>query len=352
MVLPLVVAGIGAGAALIGAVAQAINSAKTTRAEKKANDQTTEAENAEIQRLEQLASQIERPDFSVEEINPALIDTVFKYSPESIPFVAEENPTIVEKSPVAQQSHQAQMGALGRFEELAQTGEDAQLIAAREGAEREQMQALSRAQAERDAMSQRRGLGMGSGAQLALGQADLTASAQTQQMMTEQAAADAALRRMQATQQAASLGGQITGQELALTGQNVDIINAFNQRQAMRQQDVMGQNVDTRNQAQLLASQNAQDVAQQNAIIQNQMAQQNRTAQMQAAQQQWGADRDIYGAQADVIGTRLDQAGRQGQREVQGIGRRAERTGRTISGISQAVGGAASGVGGFLGGGS
>jgi len=352
MVLPLVVAGIGAGTALIGAVAQAINNAKTTRAEKKANEQTTEAENAEIQRLEQLASQIERPDFSVEEINPALIDTVFKYSPESIPFVAEENPQIVEKSPVAQQSQQAQMGALGRFEELAQTGEDAQLIAAREGAEREQMQALSRAQAERDAMSQRRGLGMGSGAQLALGQADLTASAQTQQAMNERAAADAALRRLQATQQAASLGGQITGQELALAGQNVDIINTFNQRQAMRQQDVMGQNVDTRNQAQLLAAQNAQDVAQQNAIIQNQMAQQNRAAQMQAAQQQWGADRDIYGAQADVIGTRYDQAGRQGQREMQGIGRRAERTGRTISGLSQAVGGAASGVGGVLGGGS
>ena len=348
MVLPLVVAGIGAGGALIGAVAQAINNAKTTAAEKEANAQTTEKENAEIQRLEQLAAQIEKPDFSVEDIDPTLIDMVFEYSPESIPFVAEENPTVVEKSPVAQQAQQAQMGALGRFEELAQTGQDAQLIAAREGAEREQMQALSRAQAERDAMSQRRGLGMGSGAQLALGQADLTASAQNQQMMNEQAAADAALRRVQATQQAASLGGQITGQELALAGDNAGIINAFNQRQAMREQDVMGQNVDARNQAQLLAAKTAQDVATRNAMIENEMAEKNRAAEMKAAQQQWEADKDVYGAEADVIGTSLGQASKEGDRKQKEIKNKAERTGRTISGASKAVGGAASGIGDVL----
>jgi len=351
MVLPLAaVAGIGVGSALIGAVGQAINNVRTSKKEKEINGQATDLENQELARLDQLASQIERPDFSVEELNPALIDTVFKYSPESIPFVAEENPQIVEKSPLAQQSQQAQMGALGRFEELAQTGEDAQLIAAREGAERESMEALSRAQAEREAMSQRRGLGLGSGAQLALQQADLTATAQRQQEMNEQAASDAALRRMQATQQAASLGGQITGQELGLASENTGIINAFNQRQAMRQQNVAGQNVDARNQAQMQAAQNAQNIAAQNAAIQNQMSQQNRMAQMQAAQQQWNADKDIYGAQAGVSGARLGTVGRQADRAMEGLSNRSGRTARTISGISQAVGSGAKGLGSMMGG--
>lgn len=345
MVLPLVIAGIGAGTAFISAVGQAINVAKADKADKEANQQTAEKENAEIARLEQLASQLEKPDFSVEDIDPTLIDTVFKYSPESIPFVAEENPQIVEKSPVAQQSQQAQMGALGRFEELAQTGEDAQLIAAREGAEREQMQALSRAQAERDAMSQRRGLGMGSGAQLALGQADLTASAQTQQAMNEQAAADAALRRFQANQQAGSLGGQITGQELSLAGDNADIINAFNQRQAMRQQDVLSENVAERNKAELLAAQNAQEIAAENARIQNETASENRDAEMRAKQQQWNAEKGMYETQAGVSEAKLDTTGNQAERERRAREKKAEGVGKSIAGLGKAIGGGASGIG-------
>lgn len=329
MAVPLIAAaGVGIVSALGGAVAQAINNARTSKAEKQ-----------EIEKLERLAKEIEKPNFSVENIEPSLIDSVFEYNPESVPFIAEVAPQIVEKSPVAQQAQQAQMGALGRFEELAQTGEDAQLIAAREGAERESMEALSRAQAEREAMSQRRGLGLGSGAQLALQQADLSATAQRQQEMNEQAAADAALRRMQASQTAASLGGQITGQELALAGQNVGIINAFNQRQAMREQGIAAQNIAAQNAAQLMAAQQQQDLAAQNAAIQNQLAEQNRQAQMQAKQQQFGAEMDIYGARAGLGRERMGQVGRQ-----------SERTARTISGVSQAVGGAAKGIGSMMGG--
>lgn len=329
MAVPLIAAaGVGIVSALGGAVAQAINNARTSKAEKQ-----------EIEKLERLAQEIEKPDFSVENIEPNLIDSVFEYNPESVPFIQEVAPQIVEKSTVAQQAQQAQMGALGRFEELAQTGEDAQLIAAREGAERESMEALSRAQAEREAMSQRRGLGLGSGAQLALQQADLSATAQRQQEMNEQAASDAALRRMQASQTAASLGGQITGQELALAGQNTGIINAFNQRQAMRQQDIAAQNVAAQNQAQLMAAQQQQDLAARNAQIQNQMAQQNRQAQMQAKQQDFGAEMDIYGARAGLGRDRMGQVGRQ-----------SERTARTISGVSQAIGGAAKGIGSMMGG--
>lgn len=323
MAIPLIAAaGVGIASALGGAVAQAINNARTSKAER-----------AEIKKLEELAKQIEKPNFSVENLDPKLIDSVFEYNPESIPFVAEIAPSVVEKSPVAMQAQQAQMGALNRFEQLAETGEDAQLIAAREGAERESMEALSRAQAEREAMSQRRGLGLGSGAQLALQQADLSATAQRQQEMNEQAAADAALRRMQASQQAASLGGQMTGQELALAGQNVGIINAFNQRQAMRQQDVMGQNVGERNQAQLLLAQQQQEAANKNAQIQNEMNRYNQEAQQKARQRQFGAELDVYGVQRGVGQDRMGQ-----------IGRQSERVARTISGVSSAIGGAGKAV--------
>ena len=331
-------AGIAGVSSLIGAVLQARNNAKASGAEKK-----------EIDRLDELASQIERPDFSVEEIGaiePQLADLVFSYNPESIPFIQEIAPQVVEKSPVAQQAQQAQLGALGRFEELATTGEDASLIAAREGAERESMEALSRAQAERETMAQRRGLGLGSGTQLALQQADLTATAQRQQEMNEKAAADAALRRMQASQQAASLGGQMTGQELALAGQNVDIINAFNQRQAMREQQVAQQNVMNKNEEALLAAQQAQTLENENVRRQNEAARfnvgtqrGNLQARQQAKQQDFDAQMRQYGARQNVGMARLGQ-----------VGRAAERTGRTISGITQTVGSAAKGLGGIIGG--
>lgn len=305
-------------AGLGGAIAQAINNAKTTKAEKK-----------EIAKLEKLAKEVQKPDFSIESLDPTLVDVVFEYNPESIPFVAEIAPSVVEKSPVAMQAQTAQLGALERFEQLAETGEDAQLIAAREGAERESMEALSRAQAEREAMAQRRGLGLGSGAQMALQQADLTATAQRQQAMNEQAAADAALRRFQASQAAGALGGQAFGQEIDLAAGNVGIINAFNQRQAMREQDVMGKNVGARNQAQLLTAQQQQEAANRNAQIQNEMARYNQEAQQRARQRQFGADLDVYGVQSGVGQDRMGQ-----------IGRQSERVARTISGVSSAIGGA------------
>jgi len=310
---------VGGVAALGGAIAQAINNAKASKAEAK-----------EIKKLEKLANDIKDPDFSVDNIDPVLIDNVFEYNPESIPFIQEKIPQLVEKSQVAQGALNQQMGALDRFEELAQTGEDAQLIAAREGAEREQMQSLSRAQAERDAMSQRRGLGMGSGAQLALGQADLTASAQTQQMMNEQAAADAALRRFQANQQVGSLGGQLYGQEVDLATRNTGITNAYNQRMAERQQNLATQNTSNTNQANLLAAQNAQNIATQNAQQQNNTNKFNTGNQMQAKRDDWSATMNKYGAKANVGNIRYGQ-----------IGKSAQRTASTIAGASQGVGGAA-----------
>ncbi|MCW9097170.1 MAG: hypothetical protein OQJ93_07255 [Ignavibacteriaceae bacterium] len=324
----LVGAGVGIVSGLAGAIAQALNNAKTNKAEAQ-----------EIAKLEKLSQEIQKPDFSVENLDPTLVESVFEYNPESVPFIQEIAPQIVEKSPIAQQSQGAQLGALDRFEQLAETGEDSQLIAAREGAERESMEALSRAQAEREAMSQRRGLGLGSGAQMALQQADLTGTAQRQQEMNENAAADAALRRMQANQQAGSLGSQITGQELGLASENTGIINAFNQRQALREQGVVGQNVQNQNQAQLMATQNQQDLAARNAALQNQAAQQNRIAQMQSKAQDFNAEMDIYGAKSGVGRERMGQ-----------VGRSSDRTARTISGVSQSVGSAGKGLGSVMGG--
>lgn len=310
---------VGGVAALGGAIAQAINNAKASKAEAK-----------EIKKLEKLANDIKKPDFSVDDIDPVLIDNVFEYNPESIPFIQEKIPQLVEKSQFAQGSLDQQMGALDRFEQLSQTGQDAQLIAAREGAEREQMQALSRAQAERDAMSQRRGLGLGSGSQFALGQADLTATAQNQQMMNEQAASDAALRRFQANQQVGALGGQIYGQEVDLATRNAGITNAYNQRMAEREQNIANQNTTNTNQANLLAAQNTQNIESQNAQQKNMTNQYNTGNQMQTKRDDWSATMGQYGAKANVGGMRYDQ-----------VGKAAQRTANTIGGAVGGVTGAA-----------
>lgn len=312
----LIVAG---GSAIIGGISSAITNAKANKASAR-----------EVAKLEEIAAKVQRPDFDINSLEAPELDLVFNYSPESIPLIQEKNPQLVQKSPLAQNYLSSQEGALSRFEQLAETGEDAGLIAAREGAERETMETLSRAQAERESMAQRRGLGLGSGASLALQQADVANTAERQQMMNEAAAADAALRRFQANQAVGSLGSQLYGQEMNEQATNVGMMNAYNQRMADRAQNVATQNVGARNQADLLRAQERQRIADFNQQSQYANELQKRQFQQQDYQNQLSqAQTQMSPGQA-----RLGQVDKSAQRTQQTTG------GLTSAGIS---------IGGLLG---
>lgn len=310
---------IAAGAALIGVVGQAFVNAKTSK-----------ASSSELNRLRRLQEQIEQPNFDVSEITPEDLEVVYNYEPEAIQIIEEAAPQLIEKSQLAQQGTDAQLSALERFGQLAETGEDAQTLAERGAARREAEEGFSRASEVRDAQSQRRGLGLGSGAQMALSQADQSSLAQQQQVANEQAAADAALRRMQASQMQAGLGGALTNQEINLAGQNANFINSYNARAADRAQGVESQNVGARNQA-----------SQQQALLTNQAQQENTRQRNQAAQAQQDRQNELaqrrFQNQAQLFGQQQGLSDRaQGNIDAAGA-----RTAATISAGTQAIGGIA-----------
>lgn len=286
----------------------------------KKNAEASKASQNEIDELKTISQRVQNPDFDINSLTPAQLDLVFSYNPESIPFIQDIAPQLVEESSVAKGFLDSQMGALSRFESLAETGEDAGLIAAREGAEREAMQTLSRAQAERDAVAQRRGIGLGSGASLALQQADVLGTAERQQAINEQAAADAALRRFQANQAGGSLAGQLYGQEMNRVASNADITNAFNARMGERRQNLASQNVTAQNQATLLREQEKQRISDFNA----QKEYENELKKRELQQQQY---------QNELSTAQLQMQPRQAA--LGNIEESAERTGRTIAGATK-----------------
>lgn len=308
---------IAISAAVIGVVAQAFNNAKTSKAEKK-----------EVKKLEDLQAKIQKPNFDFSEITPEDLQVVYNYNPEAAQVIEEAAPQLVEKSQIAQQGTQAQISALERFGKMAETGEDDITQAERARARREAEEGFSRASEVREAQAQRRGLGLGSGAQFALSQADQSSLAQQQQVANEQAAADAALRRMQASQMQAGVGGQLTSQELSLAGQNAAFVNAFNQRAADRAQGVEMSNVDSRNQSARERALLQNQAQQQSTVQRNEAKRLNQQQQNQLRQQQFQNESQLFGQQSGISQMRQNQ-----------IGQASARTANTISGTTKAVGG-------------
>lgn len=320
------------GAQAAGGLVEGITGLAGLVFQAKNNAEMSEAEASEVAKLEELQKKIESPDFDTSMLAPEELELVYNYEPEAAQFIEEAYPDLIEKSEEAKQGTSAQLSALERFGQMAETGEDAGLIAAREGAEREAMQSISRAQAERESQGMRRGLGLGSGAQLALQQADISSLANQQQMANEQAAADAALRRMDATGRQAQVGSALTGQELDLAGRNADFINAYNARQAQRQQALEMANVAEQN-----AAAQERERMRQNLRTQSQEATQaervrQQEAQNEAAQRGFQNQSSLYGQQAGIT-----------DRKLGNIGARGERTARTISGATKAAGAVLSG---------
>lgn len=274
MIAPLIIAaGVAATAQLASAGMQWLNSRDAQRASER-----------ERERVRALIDAVQDPQFDMRNINPESLSVLQKYVPETAPYIQEVAPQVVQaQSAGAVAGRQAQLDALGKYRQLMDQGYDPQtaieMARAQRGMASEAASARQTAQLE----AQRRGLGGG----LSMLQAGAGAQAQDRMaQMQQQALADAAQRRLQATGLYGAMGGQIRGEDVNLERGNIDIINAYNQRMAQAQQNWANAGADIRNQAQLYNVKEAQRVdeankqARYNAALQQQ-GQRNTIAQQQ-----------------------------------------------------------------------
>lgn len=260
-----------AAVALVSGVVQAWNSEKTRKDNKGRMN--------EIRRLfeaivppEYDLSLNDPPDYILEKLGdagldmskltPELFKSVGKYAPEAAPYVAEANPTLVERSSLGKEGLQAQIDALRQYKEIAKGNDpafraklDQAMTAAQQNAQQRSEAALQD--------SQRRGT-FGSGQSFA----SILQGASDSMQMGGQAGRDAAIQsyqnQMNALGQSANLGQSIANQDLSLQETNADIINQFNQRTSKNYQAYLNNRADLQNQAQLTNLQNAQDIANRN----------------------------------------------------------------------------------------
>jgi hypothetical protein len=275
MVAPLVAAAaIAATAQIVSGGIQWLNSSKAQRASE-----------AERQRIEGLLNAIQDPSFDRNDINPQDVALLQQYVPEVAPFIKEAVPRqVLAKSQGAIEGRQAQMAALQNYRRLMEQGYDPQTAIEMARAQRAAGAEAASARQTAAAEASRRGFGGG----LSFMQQGAGQQAQDRlAMMQQQALADAAQRRFAATGQAATLGGQIRGEDVALERGNIDIINAYNQRLAQQQQDWANRGADIRNQANLRNISEAQRIDELNKANRYNAQVANRSNRNTIAQQQF-----------------------------------------------------------------
>lgn len=263
----------------------------------------------------ELVDKLQTPDFNWEKLTPEEYQLVGKFAPQTVEFVAEQAPQAVEgKSEAAQQAQRAQLEALGKYQQMAETGRDIESDILTKRA-REEVGAADRALKAQMLQDIRR-RGVGGGAEITAALASSQAAGNRGARMAEDAAMEAARRRLEAIRQSGALGGQIRGQELGMESKNVDIINEFNRRQAARKQAWAGEQADVANRAQMFNLQQAQNVADTNVQQRNLFARENLERENRLKQAQFAAEKDktalatgqYSGAAQDEVSAGRDRA--------------------------------------------
>ena len=316
---PSTIATIGAGVITLGsALASWYQSSKA--------DDATAAERAKIG---QLINQVQDPNFDMSTISPDVYKVVEKYVPQAAQVVQQQAPEVVKNTADMTTARQAQMQSLSQMQQLAAQGKDPIAEMDRLAGARQAAQEANTQNQNIQAGMQRRGIG-DSAMSLGLQQQAGGQAAYQTAMSGEQAAKDALQRRMQAGQQAASIGGQVFGQDTGIQQSNVNAINQYNQEMANRAQNVNLANTNATNQAGLYNNQNAQQQSNLQAQQQiNERDKQNQLKQM------------MYGNAMNKVSI---QAG-QGQSNIQGIQNTANTNQKLATGTGQTAAAIAVGYG-------
>lgn len=222
-------------------------------------------------------------DYDWSQITPEEYKVIGKYAPNLAPYVAEQSPQLVTDSPTGRDALEAQVGALQRFQQIAEGGIDPQFAQRmREADQASQIAAQSRHESLLQDY-QRRGL-LGSGTQLAADIGAAEGAMQRGAQTSADAATQAYLNQLNALRQSADLGGQIRGTELDIADRNAAIANAFNQRTTRAYQDYLQRSADTINDAMLRNLGVEQGVADKNVAARNEAAVRERDYRDRAAE--------------------------------------------------------------------
>lgn len=216
------------------------------------------------------------PSFDMTKLSPEVYKVVAKFEPQAAPLIKEAAPQVVQDMGEGKEGRQAQIDALRKLREISSSGgRDPEMLAALEdAASRAQTESQSR-QASILQDAARRGT-MGSGVALASQMAGAESAMGGQAAAGRDAALAAYRNRLEALKGSAALGGQVTAADRALSGQNADIINAFNARTSQAAQAQANLASQAANQGQLFNVQTAQDVAGKNTSTANQLMQSER----------------------------------------------------------------------------
>ncbi len=256
-----------------------------------------------------------RPDETWQNLDPQLLQATAKFSPDIAAFVQENAPDLITE-PQSQTEKRVQREALQKYAAMSETGRDVISEAQRE-------QALFEADARAKQRQERLLEGLRRQGQLGSGAA-LAAQLQTEQgervaarQEALQGVQQAEMRRREALGQAASLAGQLRGQNLQVESANVGTMNAFNQRLAnaknMYNQYVSG----TKTQAEMVNQQRELERQRYNLGLQNQYALMNRQQQLAARERARQFDVDL--ANTMYKGRQGAEAGRlAGERQLYG----------------------------------
>ena len=260
MVVPLVMGAVAVGSA----IAQYMQS-----------EEARQLSAEEREKLERLISDVQSPSFNWSKIDPKAYAVVAKYQPQVASFIEEKAPQLTQMASAdAVTSREAQREALTRLRAQAQGQDplaDAELA--------ENLSAAAVANRGRNAAVKedfsRRGQGGGTSEMLAqlLGTQQANEQASTG---SRGAFIEAQRRKLQALRDSTSLAGAIRDDEFRVESGNNNLINSFNQRNAVRRQDWATGAATTANEGQRFNLTNEQDVGNRNTTTANQFAVQER----------------------------------------------------------------------------
>lgn len=266
------------------------------------SEQTRKANAADRRRIAEMVDAIQDPTFDLRQLNPEEFRLLETYAPEVASYVAEKDPQLVKAlGEGAQAGREAQLAALRDLLKVAISGEDPIAELQRQRAMRDAMGQQNRERQNIEMSMQRRGIGGGSGLGLAARLQSNAAAQQTAALQGEQAAANAQQSRLQAMNQASSLGGQLYNQDVDLERTNAGIINDFNRRMAAAQNDYNRYRADAFNQGNLRNIEARQGIADRNTALRNQTQQYNREYGNRMAQNQYANAMDRVGMKTGNI---------------------------------------------------
>ena len=319
MVAPLVIM---AAISAASAAAQLYNSEKAKGANKKRLDQIK----AEFEKIvppqydisinqgpEYVEQAMKSANIDYRNISPEQFKVIGTYAPQAAQYVAEANPQLVQGSENQKLGRGAQIDALRQIQGIAKGSNPELDIMMQRASQNSQAQAQSRQQSVMDS-SARRGLtgsGMELTSQLQGGSDAMQAGAQSSQ----NAAIEAYKQKLAAVQSSGQMGRQLSQDELAQEGGNVDIVNSFNQRTSRAYQDFLNQKAQMQNQAQMQNLNMQQAAADKNVSANNEADVFNLQNKNRLNQNQYDNQRQERNYQNDIATQKASWAAAEKQRQ-------------------------------------